>query len=584
MTNNEIAKTLQEISEYLEIQDDSFRARAYNRASGVIASLERHASDIYKEGGIKALEKIPSVGKGIAEKIEELLTKNSIAYLEQLKKELPANISELSAVEGVGPSTIKTLYKKLGVKTLADLEKVARTGKIRALPHFGQKSEQKILKSIEFLKKNKGRFLLGEILPIARSIEKRIGDIPGVSRVNIAGSLRRMQETIGDIDIVVSASDPSAVMKAFISFPEVTHIYGTGHTKTNVRLAIGIDADVRVVKEKEYGATLLYFTGDTQHNIELRKLAIKKRWKLSEYGLYKGTKFLAGHTEEEVYKKLGLAWIPPEIRTASGEIKSAQTRTLPDLIPYGSIRGDLQVQTSWSDGIESIEKMAIAAMANGLSYIAITDHTKSLGVAGGLSERELARQGKEIDMLNKKFNEKKFHIFKSAEINIFKNGRFDISDSALKKLDVVSASVHSHFGMTENEMTERIIKAMKHPLLNIFFHPTGRLLKKREPYQVDILKIIKAAKEYGVALEVNAQPQRLDLKDTHIRLAVEHGVKLIVNTDAHAPDHFRYLDFGIGQVRRGWGKRADLLNTKPADQLLKSLRKLKMVKLESAKK
>ncbi len=575
MTNAEIAKTLEEISEYLEIKDDSFRARAYSRASEVIKGLEHETNDIYNEGGIKALEQIPSIGKGIAEKIEELLTKKSVAYLKKLKKELPVNVAELTTVEGVGPSTIKTLYKKLGVKTLADLEKVARTGKIRTLAHFGQKSEQKILKSIDFLKKSKGRFLLGEILPIAREIEKRIGNIEEVSHVSIAGSLRRMQETIGDIDIVACARNPQAVMKAFISFPEVTHIYGSGPTKTTVRLAKGIDVDLRVVQEKEYGSTLLYFTGEKQHNIDLRKIAIQKGWKLSEYGLFEGTKFLAGHTEEEVYNELGLSWIPPEIRTASDEIKSAHARTLPDLIPYGSICGDLQVQTSWSDGNESIEKMAIAAITHGLSYIAITDHTESLGVAGGLTEYELARQAKEIDLVNKKFAKKKPRIFKSAEVNILKDGRFDVSDTALKKMDIVSASVHSHFGSSEREMTERIIKAMKHPLLNILFHPTGRLLKKRPSYQVDILKVIKAAKEYGVSLEVNASPERLDLKDTHIRLAIEYGVKLVVNSDAHMASHFQYLDLGVAQVRRGLGTKADVLNTKPVEQMIKSLRALK---------
>ncbi len=575
MTNTKIAKIFEQVSEYLEIKDDSFRARAYKRASGVIASLERELGDIYKEGGMKALDEIPSVGKGIAEKIQELLTKGSLRYLTQLKKDLPVNVLELTEVEGVGPSTIKILYKKLKVKTLSDLEKAAHKGKISALAHFGKKSEEKIIKSIEFLKKNKGRFLLGEILPIAKSIESRLQDIEGVHHVDVAGSIRRMQETIGDIDIVVCAKDPKSIVKAFAGFPEVGHVYGAGLTKANVQLKAGIDADLRAVRQKEYGAALIYFTGDKQHNIELRKLAGVKKWKLSEYGLFHGKKFLAGRTEEEVYKKLGLQWMPPELRTSSGELEAAVKKNIPALIPYGSIRGDLQVQTSWSDGNETIESMALAAMEHGLSYIAITDHTKSLGVAGGLSEHDLAQQAKEINALNKKFATQHFRIFKSAEINILKNGLFDISNAALKKMDIVSASIHSHFGMTETQMTERIITAMKHPLLNIFFHPTGRLIKKREPYQIDILKVIKAAKMYGVALEVNAYPERLDLKDAHIRLAIEHGVKLVVNSDAHGKNHFRFMDLGVAQVRRGWGSATDVLNTKPAEQLLQSLQRLK---------
>ncbi|MBI4250046.1 DNA polymerase/3'-5' exonuclease PolX [Candidatus Uhrbacteria bacterium] len=575
MTNTEIAKILEEISEYLDVSNDGFRSRAYGRAAATIASLDREATDIYREEGQKGLESIPSIGSGIAEKIEELVTTGSLHYLDELKTKLPVNVQELTAIEGVGPKTIKTLYTQLHIKTRDDLEKAAASGSLRALPHFGEKTERKILKSIEFLKQSKGRFLLGDILPIASKIEVRLKKIPGVRHVAIAGSLRRRQETIGDIDIVASSKEPQKMIDAFISFPEVVHIYGSGATKANVRLSLGIDADLRVVHDKEYGAALLYFTGDKQHNIELRKIAIEKGWKLSEYGLFKGNKLLAGATEEEVYHKLGLEWMPPEIRTVSGEIEAAMEKRIPRLIPYGSIKGDLQVQTSWTDGTASIEAMTDAALAHGLSYIAITDHTKSLTVARGLDEKGLARQAREIDALNKKFLKKKFRILKSAEVNILKDGKLDIADTALKKLDLVGVSVHSHFGMSEEEMTARIITALKHPLVNILFHPTGRLIKKREPYKVDILKVIKAAKHYGVALEVNAYPDRLDLKDTHIRLAIEHGVKLVVDTDAHAPEHGKFLDLGVAQVRRGWGSKTDVLNTQSVSDLLKEIKRIK---------
>lgn len=575
MTNSEIAKILEEISEYLEVKDEGFRARAYAHASGAIATHERECADIYREEGVKGLTSIPSIGSGIAEKIEELLQTGSLRYLDELKDQLPVKVHELGAIEGVGPKTIKTLYKKLHIKTRAELEKAVRAGKLRKLPHFGEKTEKKILKSIDFLKQSKGRFLLGDILPISRSLEEQLKNVAGVKQIAIAGSLRRRQETIGDIDIVASAKEPKKIISAFTSLPQVVHIYGSGPTKANVRLSMGIDADLRVVREDEYGAALLYFTGDKQHNIELRKIAIEKGWKLSEYGLFHGNKRIAGTTEEDVYAKLGLAWVPPEIRTACGEIEAAQKKKIPRLIPYGSIKGDLQVQTSWTDGSATIEQMALAAISHGLSYIAITDHTKSLTVTGGLDEKGLAQQGREIDKLNKKFASSNFRILKGAEVNILKDGSLDISDAALHNLDVVGVSVHSHFGMDEQEMTARIITALKHPQVNILFHPTGRLLKKREPYKVDILNIIKVAKEYGVALEVNAYPDRLDLKDTHIRLATQHGVKLVVDTDAHAPEHFGFLDLGVAQVRRGWGRAADALNTMAATELMQHIKAMK---------
>ncbi len=604
MTNQEIAKIFYEIAEYLEIQDVPFKPQAYERVAIALESLDREVADIYKEQGLGGLLKISGVGEGIAKHLEEIIKTGKFRELEKMKKKLPVNVSELRAIEGVGPKIIKTLYQKLRVKNLADLERAARAGKIRKLPHFGEKLEAKILRGIEFLKKSRGRFLLGSILPIIHIMEERLRKISGVRQVTTAGSVRRMQETIGDIDILVTAKDPEKVMEVFTKMPEVEHIYGHGPTKTSVRLKQGIDADVRVLPEEVYGAALQYFTGDKIHNIEVRKIAIKKGYKLSEYGLFsvkggfasggRGKKLIAAKTEEDVYKKLGLSWMPPEIRTASGEIEAARqtflergqkfggqarkkVQGLPDLIPYGSIRGDLQVQTNWTDGRASIEEMARAGLLAGLEYIAITDHTRTLAMTGGLDEKGLLRQAREIDKTNSKFQipNSKFRILKGAEINILKDGSLDIKDKALKKLDVISAAVHTNFNMTESQMTERIIRAMKNPYLNILFHPTGRLIGKREPYKLDILKIIKAAREYGVALEVNAYPERLDLKDTHIRLAIQHGVKLVINSDAHAPHHFGFLDLGVAQVRRGWGSKNDVLNSQSVDKLFASLRSLK---------
>lgn len=586
MTNQEIAQLFYEIAEYLEMEDVPFKPRAYERVAQTIDSLDRECVDIYKEKGIDGLRKISGVGENIAKHIEELLKTGKFRELQEIKKKTPVNISELRKVEGLGPKTIKLLYEKLRVKNLADLEKAAKGGKIARLPHLGQKAEQKILKGIEFLRQSNGRFFLGDILPVVRRMEDRLRKIAGVIHVTAAGSVRRMQETIGDIDILVTTRNQKMVMDAFVAMPEVVHVYGRGLTKTNVRLKMGIDADVRVLPENAYGAGLQYFTGDKTHNIEVRKIAIKKGYKLSEYGLFsakggsalggKGKKLVAGKTEEEIYARLGMALPPPEIRTASGEIEVALKGKLPNLIPYGSIHGDLQVQTNWTDGTASIEDMAHAAAKAGLEYIAITDHTQALAMTGGLDEKGLARQGKEIDKINKKFliPNSKFLILKSAEVNILKDGRLDIKDEALAKLDIVGVSVHSHFNLSEEEQTERIIRAMKNPNVDILFHPTGRIIGKREPYKVDILKIVKAAKLYGVALEVNAS-NRLDLKDTHIRLAIEHGVKLVVNSDAHATNHFEWLDLGVAQVRRGWGSKADVLNTQSVEKLLESLKRLK---------
>lgn len=577
MTNSDIARMLHEIAERLEAEGVEFKPHAYTRAAEAVESYGKNITDVYKERGRDGLLEIPGIGEHIAERIEELLKTGKLEYVEKLRKKMPVHLEELSRIEGMGPKTIWTLYKKLGITTVAQLERAARQGKIHTLPHFSKKTEERILKGIAFLKKNTGRFLLGDILPIAQSIEDQLRHIPGVIHATVAGSIRRRQETIGDIDIVVTAQHPDIVMKEVGHMKDIQRILAMGKTKAMVRMKPGIEVDVRVVPEEVYGAALQYFTGDKQHNIIVRSIAIKRGYKLSEYGLFRGEKRIAAKTEEEIYKRLGMACMPPEMRTASGEIEAAQVDELPLLIPYGSIKGDLQVQTDWTDGTASIEMMARAAYAAGLEYIAITDHTRSLAMTGGLDEKKLTEQAREIDKVNKKFvqEKKRFKILKSAEINILKDGSFDIRDEALKKLDIISAAVHSHFGMKEKDMTERIIRALKHPKLNILFHPTGRLIQKRDAYPVDIEKIIRAARQYGVALEVNAYPQRLDLRDVHIRMAVKHGVKLVIDTDAHASKHFEFLNLGVAQARRGWATRGDILNTKSLDKFLWALKDLK---------
>lgn len=569
--NSEISKILWEMAALLEMKEVPFKPRAYEKAAMTIEGLSEDIKDIYIKEGLEGLMNIPGIGQGIAERIEEYIKTGHIKDYEKLKKEVPVDIENLTAIEGVGPKVIYKLYKKLKIKTLEDLEKAAKSHKIRELEGFGEKSEEKILRGIEFLKRSKGRFILGFILPLIRSILERIRKLPYVEIAEPAGSVRRMQETVGDLDILVISKEPEKVMDYFVSMPEVSDVLAKGPTKTSVRLINGMDADLRVLEPKSFGAALQYFTGDKYHNIALREVAIKKGYKLNEYGLFKGKKFIAGRKEEEIYKKLGFDWMPPELRTNSGELEAAKEGKLPKLIEYNSLKGDLQVQTNWTDGQNSIEEMAKAAKKLGLEYIVITDHTKSLAMTGGCDEKKLLKQMTEIDIIQKRIHGIK--ILKGAEVNIDKYGRLDISDEVLSKLDVVGASVHSNFNLSEKDQTRRIIRAMENPNVDIIFHPTGRVIKKREPYKVDMDLLIKAAKRTKTILEIDSYPDRLDLKDEYIRKAIDSGVKLTIDSDAHSILHFQYLELGIAQARRGWATPFDIINTRSWQEMLKLLKK-----------
>ncbi|MBU6415379.1 DNA polymerase III, partial [Patescibacteria group bacterium] len=490
MTNKDIANMLREMALLLEMRKIPFKPAAYEKAALNIEALGEDVGAIYMKGGVEALMKIPGVGRGIAEHIEELVKIGHFKEYEQLKKKIPVNISELTSVEGVGPAMIKKLWEKLKIRNLVDLEKAARAGKIRKLPRFGEKSEQKILKGIEFLKQSEGRQILGFVTPEIREIENTIQEFPEVDHAAIAGSIRRRKETIGDIDILAISSKPEQVMKRFAAFPQVAHVYARGKTKTAVKLKNGLDADLRVVSEESWGAALNYFTGSKEHNIALREIAIKKGCKLNEYGLYRGKKIIAGKTEEELYHALGLRYIEPELRENLGEIEAARqdfarknlggqarNNKLPKLIGYGDLRGDLQVQTDWTDGKNSIEEMADAAQKAGLEYVAITDHTRSLAMTGGSDEKKLLKQMVAIDTINSKFKSQnvKFCVLKGAEVNILKDGSLDIKDEVLAKLDVVGAAVHGNFNLSRDEQTRRIIRAMENPNVDIIFHLTGRI-------------------------------------------------------------------------------------------------------------
>ena len=561
---------LTEFAELYDMKDVPFKPRAFDRAAESVAATPRDIEEIYKEEGIAGLENIPGVGKGIAERIEEYLTTGKIKEYDRLKKEFPVEIAELTAIEGVGPKLIKLLYQRLKVKNIADLEKAARAGKLRALPRMGEKLEKKILKGIEFKKEGGGRFLLGEALPLARQIRERLLGVKGVKKVELAGSLRRWQETVGDIDILAISDDPEKVCDYFAKMPTVSHVYAKGEKKVLVRLEIGIDADLRVVPPESFGAALQYFTGNKEHNIEVRKIAIKKGYKLNEYGLFRGEKNIAAWTEEVVYEKLGMDTPPPEIRTNSGEIEAALRHQLPKLLDYGDLRGDLQTQTSWTDGKNSIEEMAKEAEKLGHEYIAITDHTRSLAMTGGSDEKKLLKQMAEVDRIQKKF--KKIKILKGAEVNILKDGLLDIDDKVLAKLDVVGAAVHSLFNLPREKQTERVVRAMENPHLDILFHPTGRIVGRRKPIDISMEKIIEAAKRTGTILEIDAHPWRLDLKDEHIRQAVKAGVKMVIDTDAHSVPELHYLEYGIAQARRGWCQKKDIINTLPLKEFLKQLK------------
>ena len=578
MINQDLAKIFLEMAELLEMQDVPFKPRAYEKASESIGSLGMDVREVYKKGGAKGLWGIPSVGRGIAEKIEEYLKTGHVRKYEQMKKKIPVDISGLTAIEGVGPKAIKALWEKLRIKSVADLERAALAGKIAGLPGFGKKSEEKILKGIEFLKQSGGRFRLGDILPYVRALEAELKSIDEVDELVVAGSVRRWKETIGDVDILAVSRKPKAVMAHFVGLEDVVNVYAHGETKSMVRMKNGLDIDLRVVPRESFGAALNYFTGSKDHNVALRQIAIKKGWKLNEYGLFKlrGEKekgkeeMIAGRTEGELYKKLGLRYIEPEMRENLGEIEAARNNKLPHLIGYGDLRGDLQTQTDWTDGRHSIREMAKAAIETGLEYIAITDHTKTLAMAGGADEKKLLRQMAEIDKINADLKRQgiKFRILKGAEVNILPNGSLDINDETLAKLDVVGAAVHTSLKLSRVDQTKRVIRAMENPNVDIIFHLTDRIINRREPIELDMDEIIKAAKRTKTILEIDAHPERLDLKDEHIRKAKEAGVKFSIDSDAHATSHFALLEFGIAQARRGWVETREVLNTFPVDKML----------------
>jgi len=569
MKNALVAGILYQVADLLEMQDVAFKPQAYRRAARSIESLQKPIEDVATEG-TKALQEIPGVGEAIAEKIDEIVRTGSLAYLDELKEGMPINVDELFSVEGIGPRKAKLFYEKLGIRDLDSLERAAKAGKLRKLPGMGEKSEQQILESIKFARTAGKRALLGYILPVADEIKKRIKSLDTVETVEVAGSIRRMKETIGDIDVLVITEHPGKVSDFFTKMPNVDRVVAKGPTRSTVQLAEGIECDLRVVERKAFGSALMYFTGNKDHNIASRRIAIKKGWKLNEYGLFSGAKQIAGKTEQEIYSKLGMQYIEPEMREATGEIEAAIKHKLPKLIGYGDVRGDMQVHTKWSDGTGTIEEMAAAAKALGQEYIGISDHVGTLRIAGGMMAGGLVKQSKAIEKARKSV--KGIEILHGAEVSILADGKLDMKDSMLKELDYVVASVHGGFRQAREQMTHRIVSAMENENVDIIGHPTGRLIQERKPYDVDMERLFETSKRTGALLEINSYPNRLDLNAENVRRAIELGCKTIINTDAHSAEHLKFLRLGIATARRGWVEKKDVVNALPMKKMMKAFK------------
>lgn len=568
MQNRAIAAMFNDIGDMLEIKDESpFRITAYRRAA---RALEDVGEDIAGIAGRGDLLKIPGIGKGTAEKIQEFLQTGTCKYYDELRASLPAGITTLMSVPEVGPKTAMMLNEKLRITTIEELEKAAKDGLIRKLPRMGAKTEENILKGIALIRRTKDRQPIGRVLPQAQEILEALRGLKDVKEIALAGSLRRMKETIGDVDIVVTSAKADAVMDTFTTLPRVKQVLAKGPTRSSVILDSGVQADVRVVEPESFGAALQYFTGSKDHNVKVRERAVRKGLKINEYGVFrvKDERRVAGTTEEDVYEAVGLPWIPPEVRENQGEIELADRGNLPTLISLNDIRGDLQMHTRWSDGSENVEEMARAATERGYEYIAITDHSQSLKFVGGVTIEELRENAKTCKKASDRVG---IAVLLGTECDILPDGRLDYPDEVLAELAVVVCSVHSRFGMSREEMTARIIKAMDNPHVDIIGHPTGRVLGQRDPYDVDMERLIEAAKRTNTALEINASPDRLDLSDIHARMARERGVRLVISTDAHSRYELRFMEYGIAVARRAWVEPRDVLNTLPLKQLMAHL-------------
>jgi len=555
----------------LEIKGENpFRVRAYHNAARTVQGLSQSVAALIHEG--HDLSELPGVGKDLAGKIVEIVETGMLALLTQLQAELPAGLTDLMKVPGLGPKRVAILYKELGVTTLDDLAQAAEQGRIRALEGFGRKTEEHILEETAKRRQRQSkRISLVVAEQVAGPLVEYLQQTPGVHDIVVAGSYRRQRETVADLDILATGGKNSKVMDRFVGYEDVRQVVSRGETRSTVILRSGVQVDLRVVPQASYGAALMYFTGSKEHNIAVRKIGLAKKLKINEYGAFRGEKRVAGRTEEEMYAKVGLPFIEPELREDRGEIEAARKGKLPKLLELRDIRGDLHAHTNRTDGHDTIEDLVEAARQRGYDYIAITDHSKHVTVAHGLKPEQVLEQVREIDEINKKL--KGFAVFKSTELDILEDGSLDLPDEVLQELDLTVCSVHYKFNLSLKQQTDRICRAMESPYFTILAHPTGRLLGRREPYQVDMEEVMKAAQRNGCILEVNAHPERLDLHDVHCKMAKDMSVKVAVSTDTHRVGDLDYMRFGVGQARRGWLEADDVVNTRSVKELRKLLRK-----------
>jgi DNA polymerase (family 10) len=566
--NADIARVFEDIADLLEISEaNPFRVRAYRNAARTIGDVRLDLAAAIGSG--KEIPKLPGIGADLDAKIHEIASTGTCALLEKLKKQLPPAITELLKIPGLGPKRVKALHEALDIDTLPQLLEAARKGKIRDLPGFGAKTEAHIVEAVQARLGQAKRFKLAVAAQYAQPLAAYLRGAKGAREVVIAGSYRRMKETVGDIDILVTAAAGAPVMERFVKYPEVREVLSKGDTRASVLLTCGLQVDLRAVPPESFGAALHYFTGSKAHNIAIRRLAQDRGLKLNEYGVFKGETRVAGETEESVFASVDLPWIPPELREDRGEIEAARRGELPRLVERGDLRGDLHLHTKASDGRSSLREMALAAKARGLDYIAVTEHSQRETQAHGLDSARLLKQLGEIDRLNAEL--KGITILKGTEVDILEDGSLDFPDSVLAKLDVVVAAVHARFNLPRAQQTARILKALDNPYVSILAHPSGRLIDEREPYEVDMQAVIRRAKARGIALELNAHPDRLDLDDIAARMAKEEGARVAINSDAHSVHDFENLAFGVGQARRGWLEARDVLNARPLAEVRKLL-------------
>jgi DNA polymerase (family 10) len=564
MENIDVAKIFDEVADLLEIQGaNPFRIRAYRTAARTMETLPEPAARMVAAGD--GLEELPGIGEDLAGKIRTILKSGDLPLRKQLATKIPEGLVEMMRIPGVGPKRAKLLYDKLHIKSIDQLDKAAVAGRLHELRGFKETLEAKIVQGIREYQARAGRCRLSEADAYAAPLVEYLRATPGLHRIDVAGSYRRRRETVGDLDILVATSRPAAVADRFVAYLEVERTEAHGPTRCAVLLKCGLHVDLRIVPLVSYGAALHYFTGSKAHNISIRALGVKRHLKINEYGVFRGTRRIGGRDEADVFKAVGLPWIPPELREARGEIEAARDGTLPELVELDDIRGDLQVHTRYTDGHNTVAEMAGACAERGYEYVVISDHSRAVRVAGGLDAEGFRRQFREIDRVQKQM--RGITILKGAEVDILEDGRLDLNDRILAEFDVVVAAVHSNFNMTKAAMTARVVRALAHPRVHVLAHPTGRLIGRREPYPLDMPAVIRAAADHGVLLEINAQPDRLDLDDLHARMAKDAGVKLVVNTDAHRVGELGCMRYGVDQARRGWCRAVDVANTLPLDAL-----------------